>query len=314
MRIFVTGGAGFIGSHTVEVLLHQGHDVVVWDNLSTDKRENLDPIIDLVELCEGDVRDVEALRSSIHRVRPDAILHLAAIPSVQRSFQEPALTHAVNLTGTVHVLEAARCEGVGRVVLASSAAVYGDDPALPKNEAMLVRPLSPYGFQKWQSEQYAEFYSTRFGLTTISLRYFNVFGPRQDPRNPYSGVISIFLDRLLTGGRIVIHGDGDQTRDFVYVADVAAANARALTTPLSGYHKLNIGRNQETSILGLHDLLRGITGCPSNPVFAPPRPGDILRSSADVSRAEAALGFAPQYTVEEGLERLVEWYGPLYRF
>jgi UDP-glucose 4-epimerase len=307
VRTLVTGGAGFIGSHTTERLLEAGHDVLVWDDLSTGKLANLAGIVDNVKFVEGDVRDYDGLQSTIHEWKPEAVLHLAAIPSVPRSVNEPRLTHAVNLTGTLNVLEAMRREGGGRVVLACSAAIYGNEPGVPKTEEMPAHPSSPYGLEKWQSEQYTALYSELFGLTTVSLRYFNVFGPRQDPKSPYSGVISIFLDRLLQGLPLTIDGTGEQSRDFIYVGDVAEANLRALTAPLTGHNRCNIGRGAETSILKLHAQLSQIVGSSAAPTFGPPRTGDVVRSCADVSRATEILGFTAQYQVADGLTRLVEW-------
>jgi UDP-glucose 4-epimerase len=262
-----------------------------------------------VQLVVGDVRDFSSLLTAMRQADPDAILHLAAVPSVPRSVEEPRFTHAVNLTGTVNVFEAARQNGTPRVVLACSAAIYGDQPGLPKTETMSVGPSSPYGLEKLQSEQYAALYSSLYGLETVSLRYFNVFGPRQDPHSPYSGVISIFLDRLLRGQPITIHGDGQQTRDFIYVADVAQANVRALIAPLSSHHRFNIGRGEETSVVRLYELLCGIVGREPRPTFGPPRSGDVLRSCTDAGHAAAALGFKARYTVADGLRRLAEWYG-----
>lgn len=307
MRTFVTGGAGFIGSHTVEALLAAGHEVTVWDNLSTGNLDNLAAVRDDITFVEGDVRDFGGLEAAVDAARPDAILHLAAIASVVRSVEDPLFTHGVNLTGTVHVLEAARRLGIPRVVLACSAAIYGNEPGVPKSEAMPTGPLSPYGLEKLQDEQYLALYSALYGLTTVSLRYFNVFGPRQDPKSPYSGVISVFLDRLLGGQAVRIDGSGEQTRDFVYVADVAAANRCALTAPLTGHHRCNVARGEETSILRLYDLLCEQVGRRPEPTFGPPRTGDVFRSYADVTQARAALGFVASNTVRDGIARLVEW-------
>jgi UDP-glucose 4-epimerase len=308
VRVFVTGGAGFIGSHTVTRLLEAGDDVLVWDDLSTGKRANLDGVTDRITFIEGDIRNYDALLAEVRQWQPDAILHLAAIPSVPRSVEEPRLTHAVNLTGTVNVLEAARRTGIGRVVLACSAAIYGNEPGVPKSEVMPAGPSSPYGLEKWQSEQYMGLYAALFGMTTVSLRYFNVFGPRQDPHSPYSGVISIFLDRLFNDRPLMIDGTGEQTRDFIYVADVAEANRCALTAPLTGHERFNIGRGEETSILRLHDQLCQIVGRPPQPTFGPARTGDVFRSCADVRHAASTLGFTARYSVPAGLEQLVEWY------
>lgn len=308
MRTFVTGGAGFIGSHTVARLVEAGQDILVWDDLSTGKRANLEEVIDRVVLLQDDIRNFDTLQAAVRDWRPDAILHLAAIPSVPRSVDEPRLTHAVNLTGTVNVLEAARREGVARVVLACSAAIYGNEPGVPKTESMPRGPSSPYGLEKWQSEEYAALYATLFGLTTVSLRYFNVFGPRQDPTSPYSGVISVFLDRLVNDRPLVIDGTGEQTRDFIYVADVAEANFRALTAPLLGHQRYNIGRGEEMSILRLHDLLCHVVGREPHPTFGPARSGDVFRSYADVSHATTSLGFVAEHSVADGLQRLYDWY------
>jgi nucleoside-diphosphate-sugar epimerase len=308
VRTFVTGGAGFIGSHTVARLLEAGHEVQVWDDLSTGKRENIDFAMGQIALLEGDIRDFVSLDSAVSHWRPDAILHLAAIPSVPRSVEEPRLTHAVNLTGTLNVLEIARRQGIQRVVLACSAAIFGNEPEVPKRETSPASPSSPYGLEKWQSEQYAALYSELFGLATVSLRYFNVFGPRQDPKSPYSGVISIFLDRVLSGRQVIIDGTGEQTRDFIFVADVAEANLLALTSEVSGHQRFNIGRGEETSVVQLFDLICQVVGGKPEPAFGPPRPGDVYRSCADAARATASLGFAPRYTVREGLELLVDWY------
>jgi UDP-glucose 4-epimerase len=308
MNVLVTGGAGFIGSHTVTDLLEAGHEVAVWDNMSTGKLANLSGMFDRVRLEEGDVRDLEALQRFAEASHPDAVLHLAAIPSVLLSLDDPPLTNAVNLTGSVNVLEVARRLGIRRVVLASSAAVYGEDPRMPWAETMSTKPSSPYGLQKWQSEEYALLYTELYGVDTICLRYFNVFGPRQDPNSGYSGVISIFHDRLHRHEQPVIFGTGMQTRDFVYVADVARANRLALECPTSGHHAINIATGREITILKLLQALGEIAGVLAEPEFRESRRGEVPRSVASVAEAKSLLGFTANYSLEQGLVLLSDSY------
>jgi len=301
MHVFVTGGAGFIGSHTVSALLAADHQVSVWDDMSTGKLENLETVIDRIALVQGDVRDLTALEDCVRRRRPDAILHLAGIASVLSSIEDPSLSHGVNLTGTVNVLEVARRLVVPRVVLASSAAIYGEALRLPWCESMDARPSTPYGLQKWQAEEYARLYSDLYAVPSISLRYFNVFGPRQDRAGPYSGVICAFLERLRNRLPPIVFGDGLQTRDFIYVADAARANLLALTAHSGGHRPINIATGKEVSVLRLLETLGEIVGYPAEPELRTARPGEVARSVGDVSQAESVLGFKAAWSLEEGL-------------
>jgi UDP-glucose 4-epimerase len=304
MKVLVTGGAGFIGSHIVDALVARGDTVVVLDDLSTGRRANLAAVAGDVRLDVGSVADLDAVRRAAEGC--EVVFHMAAVASVQRTVEAPIDTSAVNLGGTLNVLEAARAAGARRVVFAGSAAAYGDNPALPLRESETPRPLSPYAIEKLASEQYMRVWSQLYGLETVTLRFFNVFGPRQDPSSPYSGVISIFVDRLMAGRPAAIYGDGRQTRDFVYVADVVRANLLAASVPEANGRTFNVARGEETTVRELYDTLRRIVGRGPEPVFAEPRAGDIRHSRADIGAARQSLGFAPEHTVEEGLRRLVE--------
>jgi len=303
MHVLVTGGAGFIGSHLVTRLLEGGHAVRVFDNLTTGKRENLAHVAADVELLVGDVRDRDMLEQAAAGC--DVVFHEAAIVSVPYSVEHPQETHDVNLQGTLNVLEAARKRGVRRVVFACSAAVYGEAPELPKRESMAASPVSPYGVEKSAGEQYLLAWSRLFGVEGVSLRYFNVFGPRQDPRSPYSGVISIFVDRALAGTRPTIFGDGLQTRDFVYVDDIVTANVLAATTPAAAGRAYNVAGGRRTTLNELLAMVSRAAGHETRAEYAPPRPGDVRDSVADIGRARAELGYEPKVGVEEGLGRLV---------
>lgn len=305
MRALVTGGAGFIGSHIAERLVSEGHSVRILDNLSSGRLENIRGFADKVEFIEADVRDKPQL--DFYAAGCDVVFHQAAIVSVPYSMEHPQETHDVNIQGTLNVLECARRRGVKRVVFACSAAVYGDDPTLPKREDMRPMPISPYGVEKLTGEAYLHVYAQAFGVETVSLRYFNVFGPRQDPKSPYSGVISIFVDRLLRGERLTIFGDGNQTRDFVYVGNVVQANILAATKPGVAGRAFNIGCGQETTLRTLASRLAEIAGVPLHIDFEPPRAGDIVASYADIARARAELGYEPTVRVEDGLRQLVTW-------
>ena len=306
MRALVTGGAGFIGSHIAHRLLESGHEVVVLDNFFTGKKENLAAIAKDVRLVEGDVRNIETVEKTAAGC--ELIFHEAAIVSVPFSVERPQESHDVNIQGTLNVLQAARKSGTRRVVFASSAAIYGEEPTLPKSEAMRPEPMSPYGVEKITGEHYLATWSKLFGVETVALRYFNVFGPRQDPKSPYSGVISIFVDRILAGKPISFFGDGSQVRDFVYVANVVDANILASTRDaahVSG-RAFNVACGRRTTLLELASLIERAAGRTVERSFAEPRAGDIKESLADISRARAALGYEPKVDVEEGLRLLVE--------
>ncbi len=302
MRALITGGAGFIGSHIAERLLREGHEVKVLDNLSTGKRENLVPCPG-AELIVGDVRDASLVREVAKGC--DVIFHEAAVVSVPFSVEHPQETHDVNIQGTLNVLHAARAEKTRRVVFACSAAVYGEDPELPKRETMAPLPVSPYGVEKITGEYYLHAWSQLYGVETVSLRYFNVFGPRQDPKSPYSGVISIFVDRALSGKPITVFGDGEQSRDFVFIANVVDANIRAATTPGVSGRAFNVGCGARTTLNELLVALSRIVGRDLTPSYADGRVGDIRHSLADISRARTELGYEAKLGLEEGLRALV---------
>jgi nucleoside-diphosphate-sugar epimerase len=303
LRILITGGAGFVGSHSAERLVRAGHEVVAFDNLSTGKRENLSDM--RIPLIEADIRDFEAV-SRVLSEGFDAVLHLAAVVSVPLSVADPIGSHETNVRGTLHVLESCRRHGVGRVVYASSAAVYGDQ-APPLSETQPSEALSPYAAQKYANEIDAGVYARLFGVQTIGLRYFNIFGPRQDPKSPYSGVLSIFIDALEGGRAPTIFGDGSQTRDFVYVGDIAQANQRALEAPanLSG-EVLNVGTGIRTSVLEAYGAIAQAMDLDLAPCFGPPREGDIRHSGADIEKITRLLSYHPEMPFAEGIRHTVE--------
>jgi nucleoside-diphosphate-sugar epimerase len=304
----VTGGAGFIGSHLVDALVARGARVRVVDNLVTGRRENLAPLLarGAIEFLEGDLADLEVARRAMDGV--EIVLHQAAIPSVPRSVNDPIASNRANVDATLNVLVAARDAGVRRVVYAASSSAYGDTPTLPKHEAMPPAPRSPYALQKLVGEQYMTLFATLYGLETVSLRYFNVFGPRQDPSSPYSGVISLFIRALLEGRPPVVYGDGEQTRDFTYVANVVDGVLRACEAPGVSGAVINLATGGRISLNALLDALRAITGARVAARHAPPRPGDVRDSQADISRARELLGYEPIVPFEEGLRLTVEWY------
>jgi UDP-glucose 4-epimerase len=301
MRVLVTGGAGFIGSHLVDRLLAEGNEVCVLDSFTTGKRENLDA--NRVTIHEADVRDVAAVERA--SAGCEVVFHEAAVVSVPYSVEHPQETHDVNIQGTLNVLLAARKNQVRRVVFASSAAIYGEEPTLPKSEAMVPEPISPYGVEKVTAEHYLRTFAHLYGVETVALRYFNVFGPRQDPSSPYSGVISVFVRRLLANEPLVIFGDGLQSRDFVYVADVVEANMRAAVAKGASGRVYNVARGERTTLLQLAEMLGRVVGTTTAPTLGPDRAGDIRHSQASIDRARAELGYVPRVALEAGLEALV---------
>jgi UDP-glucose 4-epimerase len=303
--VLVTGGAGFIGSHLVEGLLAEGCRVRVVDNLSTGRRANLDHLEGRYEWLDGDLADFDVCRRSVEGV--GVVFHQAAIPSVPRSVREPLESHTSGPTATLNLLEAARRAGVRRFVFAASSSAYGETAELPKHEAIVPSPLSPYAAGKLAGEFYVSVYAQTMGLDGVSLRYFNVFGPRQDPSSPYSGVISLFAKAMRAGRRPLIYGDGRQTRDFTYVSNVVAANLAAYRTtgPLGGVC-LNVGTGRRVSLLELVAAINAILGTRLEPQFEPPRPGDVRDSQASLERIEAALGYKPLVNFEDGLRRTLE--------
>jgi len=302
----VTGGAGFIGSNIVHQLVARGEAVRVLDNFSTGRRENLAGVADRIELIEGDLRDPDPCRRAVDGV--DYVLHQGAIPSVQRSVDDPFTTNDANITGTLNLLIAARDAGVRRVVYASSSSVYGDSPTLPKHETMTPRPKSPYAVSKLTAEYYCQVFTEVYGLETVSLRYFNVFGPRQDPTSHYAAVIPIFITALLQGQPVTVHGDGLQSRDFTYVSNNVEANLLAATAPDVSGGIFNIACGKRYTLLELLDVLSNIIEVKVEKVHTESRPGDVRHSLASISQAEAQLGYQMSVDFEEGLRRTVAWY------
>jgi UDP-glucose 4-epimerase len=299
----VTGGGGFIGSHLTRALVRRGDRVRVLDNGLSGGPDRLGDMLGDVEWINGDVRDEETLRRAVRDV--EIIFHQAAVASVPRSIAEPKLTHDINLTGTLHVLLSARDAGVRRVVFASSSAVYGDLPGSPKSETMPLQPLSPYAAHKAACEQYCQIYHRVHGLDTVSLRYFNVFGPQQDPQSEYAAVIPRFISTVLSGGTPVIYGTGEQSRDFVFVDNVVEANLRAASRPEAAGHIFNVGGGVSITLNHLVEQLGCIFGHEIHPLYTNPRPGDIHESLADISHVQSVLGYQPVVSFDAGLERTV---------
>jgi UDP-N-acetylglucosamine/UDP-N-acetylgalactosamine 4-epimerase len=302
----VTGGAGFIGSHVVRALLDAGRHVRILDNLSTGSRENLAGVERQVDLVEGDIRNAVACRTACRGV--STVFHLAAYISVPGSVQDPVTADAINIGGTLNMLLAAQGTGVRRFVLSSSAAVYGDTEVLPTPEDTLPKPLSPYGVEKLYGEHMLRLFHALHGIETVSLRYFNVYGPRQNPRSEYAAVIPKFISALLDRQAPTIFGDGSQTRDFLFVGDVARANVLAATVPGVGGEVFNVAGGRAVSVRELFDVIHGAVGARIAPIIGPERPGDILHSRADVSKARERLGFAPATDLSAGLAATVEHY------
>jgi nucleoside-diphosphate-sugar epimerase len=301
----VTGGAGFIGSHLTEEIARRGHRVRVADSLITGKRSNIAHIPG-VEFVEGDLADVEFAKRAAAGC--DYVLHQAAIPSVPRSVKDPITSNRANVDGTLNILVAARDAGVKRLVFAASSSAYGNTETLPKHEGMPTSPLSPYALQKVVGEQYLQMFTRLYGFQTVSIRYFNVFGPRQDPSSPYSGVISVFATALLENRSPTIYGNGEQTRDFTYVANVVDGVLRACEAPRANGEVINVATGGRISLNQLFYAMRDVVGGSVEPTYAEPRQGDVRDSQADIRKAQELLGYTPTVPFEEGLERTINWY------
>lgn len=303
----VTGGAGFIGSHVVDELLRRGESVRVLDNLSTGHVENLAAAKPKIDFHEADIRDLEAIRPLF--VGVDYVVHLAAIPSVPRSVEDPLTSNAVNLDGTLNVLVAARDAGAKRLVFSASSAAYGDHPELPRVETQEPRPLSPYALAKLASEYYCQIFTRVYGLEAVALRYFNIFGPRQAPDSPYSGVLSLFISAYLRGATPTIYGDGEQSRDFTYVDNAVSATLGACTASSVAVGKvINVGTGERHTLNEIICMLNEVLGKEMTPRYEAPRVGDVKHSHADISRARGLLGYKPKVSFHEGLQRTVDWF------
>lgn len=302
MRVLVTGGAGFIGSHLVEGLVARGAEVVVVDDLSTGKLSNLRCVMDRISFVDGDIRDEHTVRDAMEGA--EYVFHQAALPSVARSLEDPVASNDVNVCGTLNVLVAAREHGVKRVIYASSSSVYGDTPELPKDEAMPVNPLSPYATSKLAGESYCIVFARVYGLSTVSLRYFNVYGPRQDPDSPYAAVIPIFVRNTRRSVPLTIFGDGEQTRDFTHVENAVQANIRAMQAPGVSGEVFNVACGQRTSLNQIVDLLAVLAGRRPAVRHLADRPGDVRHSLASIRHAAERLSYRPDVQLEDGLRAL----------
>jgi nucleoside-diphosphate-sugar epimerase len=306
MRYLVTGGAGFIGSNTVDELVRRGHSVVVLDDLSSGKEENLSDIRNKITFIKGSITDIEVVRKAMHEA--EYVLHLAARTSVPRSVKDPIEANKINIDGTLNVLVAAKELKVKRVVFAASSSAYGETPTLPKVETMQPEPISPYGVTKYVGELYGQTFGRCYGLENVSLRYFNIFGPRQDPSSPYSGVLAKFCTAFLEDTQPVVFGDGEQTRDFTYVDNAVQANLLACEAPNVSGKVFNVGCAERVSLNEVLRALGKIIGKALETKYEPPREGDIRDSLADISRAKEFLGYNPQVSFVDGLSRTYEWY------
>jgi nucleoside-diphosphate-sugar epimerase len=302
----ITGGAGFIGSHIVDEVLRRGDSVLVLDNFSTGLAPNIAAVRDRIMVSEEDIRDMEKICPCFEGV--DYVIHLAALASIPRSIADPITSNAVNIDGTLNVLVAARDAHVKRVVFAASSSAYGDNPILPRVETHEPRPLSPYALMKLTGEYYCKVFTNIYGLETVALRYFNIFGPRQNPNSPYTGVLSLFNAAYIRGTTPVIYGDGGQSRDFTFVANVVDATLRACTAPGASGSVFNVGVGEQHTLNEIITLLNKIFGREVKPRYDAPRVGDVRESLADISRARAVLGYKPIVSFEEGLRLTVEWY------
>ncbi len=305
-RWLVTGGAGFIGSHLAAELLSRGEEVRIADDFSTGKQANLAVLDGRADVLTGDLADIAFARTAVDGV--DFVLHQAAMPSVPRSVSDPLTSNRANVDATLAVLVAARDAKVRRLVYAASSSAYGDTEVLPKREDMAPSPLSPYALQKLVGEEYLRLFTRLYGLDTVAIRYFNVFGPRQDPSSPYSGVIALFITRLLAGEPPIIIGDGEQTRDFTYVANVVDGVLRAATAPDVAGRVINVATGRKISIKQLAETVGRLTGSSKAPIYAEPRAGDVRDSLADISLARTLLGYEPHVSFEDGLARTIDWY------
>lgn len=301
----VTGGAGFIGSHLAQELLRRGERVRVVDSFITGNRQNLAQLPN-VEFLEGDLGDLAVAKAAVQGM--EYVLHQAAIPSVPRSVEDPLMSNRANIDATLNVLVAARDAGVKRVVYAGSSSAYGNTPTLPKREDMPTNPLSPYALQKLVGEQYMQMFTSLYGLETVTIRYFNVFGPRQDPSSPYSGVISVFARALLENTPPTIYGDGEQTRDFTYIANVVDGVLRAVKAPGASGALVNVATGTRISLNRLFEVMRDLAGSQLKVNYGPPRNGDVKDSLADITKARTLLGYQPTVSFEDGLRQTVEWY------
>jgi len=308
MPVLVTGGSGFIGSNLVEELLERGREVKVLDNFSTGRRENLAHLTGHIELIEGDLRSYERVHNAVRGC--EVVFHQGALPSVPRSVQDPISTNDVNVIGTLNVLLAARDAGVRRVVFASSSSIYGDLPGLPRVETLPVGPAAPYAVSKLAAEQYCQVATKVYGLETVALRYFNVFGRRQDPLSHYSAVIPKFITALQDGRAPVIFGTGEQSRDFTHITNVVNANFLAADAPDAAGHVFNVGNGESHSLNELASVLARIIGVDIEPEYAPPRTGDVAMSWADISKARDLMGYEPDIGFEDGLALTIESYSP----
>jgi len=307
-KVLVTGGAGFIGSNLTEALLKMGHQVRVLDDFSTGKKENLayNEAYPFLELVEGDIRDVTTCQKAMEGI--EYVFHQAALPSVQRSVEDPLTSNAVNTGGTLNLLVAARDAGVRRLIYAASSSAYGDTPTLPKHEEMVPSPLSPYALQKFTGEVYGRLFFELYGLETISLRYFNIFGPKQDPNSIYSAVIPRFIDALVSGRPPVIYGDGEQSRDFTYIDNVVHANLLAMNAVRTQGEVVNVACGRRVSLNQLVKILQDIIGSHVSPRYEETRQGDVRHSLADIKRVKTLLNYDPKVGIEEGLRRTVEYF------
>jgi nucleoside-diphosphate-sugar epimerase len=308
LNVLVTGGAGFIGSHLTEALLKKSYGVRVLDNFSTGKRENLvfSEKYTSLKIIEGDICDLNICQKAVKGV--DFVFHQAALPSVQRSVEDPLISHAVNAGGTLNILVASRDAGVKRVMYAASSSVYGDTPALPKIEEMPPQPLSPYALQKYVGEQYCRLFSQLYGLETVALRYFNIFGPKQDPDSVYSAVIPKFITAFLQGNPPQVFGDGEQSRDFTYIDNVVQANLLAMSADHLHGEVFNVACGEKTSLNQLIDIIKGILGSKVSAVYHEPRQGDVKHSLADITKGKNLVNYFPQVDIKKGLEKTVEYF------